>query len=76
MTSLHPPDYSLDKAHHRILIGEDLGFYEPVLDRHAWANGELALYVQWCNQEANADQASAFAGAEARVVTWQAERFA
>jgi hypothetical protein len=74
MTSLRPPDYSLEKARHRILIDEDLGFYEPVVDRQAWEHGALVLYVQWCAQEANADQASVLAEAEARVVTWQAER--
>lgn len=74
MTSLKPPDYALTNARHYILVDEDLGFYEPVVDRLGWANGELALYVQWCAQEADSDERTAFAQAEARVMTWPHER--
>jgi hypothetical protein len=51
MTSLAPPDYAFADARHRVLVDEDLGFYEPVVDRLAWADGDLVLYVQWCDQE-------------------------
>jgi hypothetical protein len=76
MTSLVPPDYGLDSARHQILVDEDLGYYEPVLDRSA-AEGELALYVQWCDQEQGGDtKKTGFAQAEARLMTWRHERLA
>jgi len=71
MTSLAPPDYTFADAHHRILVDEDLGFYEPVVDRLGWAEGELALYVQWCDQENGGDTMTNVAEAEARVITWK-----
>jgi len=74
LTSLAPPDYALADARCRILVDEDLGFYEPVVDRLSWANGELAVYVQWCDQEAGGDEKPVFAQAEARVMTWPRER--
>ena len=71
MTSLSPPDYAFADARHRILVDEDLGLYEPVLDRLGWAEGELALYVQWCDQENGGDTMTNVADAEARVITWK-----
>jgi hypothetical protein len=57
-------------------VDEDLGYYEPVLDRSA-AEGELALYVQWCDQEQGGDtKKTGFAQAEARLMTWRHERLA
>ncbi len=76
MTSLMPPDYRLESARHQILVDEDLGYYEPVLDRSS-ANGELALYVQWCDQEQGGDtKETGFAQAEARLMTWRRDRLA
>ena len=75
LTSLKPPHYALTNARHCILVDEDLGFYEPVVDRLGWANGELAVYVQRCEQEADSDERSVFAQAEARVMIWPQERF-
>lgn len=74
MTSLAPPHYQIDRARHRLLVDEDLGFYEPVVDREGWKSGELALYVQRCNQESGGDTMAEYADAEARLITWKRER--
>jgi hypothetical protein len=74
ITSVTPPDYALAAARHRILVDEDLGFYEPVVDRLGWLDGELALHVQWCEQESGGDTKTTMAAAEARVMTWRRER--
>jgi hypothetical protein len=74
LTSFAPPDYALANARYRILVDEDLGFYEPVLDRFGWHNGELALHVQWCDQESGGDTKATVADAEARLMTWRRER--
>ena len=71
MTSLAPLDYAFADARHRVLVDEDLGFYEPVVDRLAWADGDLSLYVQWCDQESGGDTMTSVAEAEARVITWK-----
>ena len=74
MSSLAPPDYDLAGARHRILVDRDLGFYEPVLDRQGWDAGELALYVQWCNQDSGGDRMATLAAADASLMTWRRER--
>ncbi|WP_319843921.1 BNR-4 repeat-containing protein [Terrihabitans rhizophilus] len=59
-TKLQPPHYRLDSARTQVLVDQDLGFYEPILDRTAWeAREELVLYVQPCRQEMNSDGTSA-----------------
>jgi hypothetical protein len=46
-----PRRYERARMRRQILVDEDLGFYEPIVDRAAWrARGELVLYVQRCEQ--------------------------
>lgn len=77
LLSLEPPDYGLESARCHILVDEDLGFYEPVLDRSAWAqDGTLLVYVQRCEQQFDGDRKVFFSSAQARLMTWREEQFA
>jgi hypothetical protein len=68
---LHPPRYSLAWASHQVLVDEDLGFYEPIVDRSAWrARQELTLYVQHCQQGRGRDRRRDIAAAPARLMSW------
>lgn len=69
-TVLHPPDYRLADARQQILVDEDLGFYEPIVDRGAWRERqELVLYVQHCHQ-GRGDGERDLAAAPARLMSW------
>jgi hypothetical protein len=72
---LEPPDYDLAGAARLLLVGQDLGRYEPVIDRVAWTErGTLSLYVQKCAQARNGDEGRARAAAPASVLEWKAVR--
>ncbi|MGF9759458.1 BNR-4 repeat-containing protein [Microvirga sp. 0TCS3.31] len=68
---LDPPDYHLRRGRQQILVDEDLGFYEPVVDRAAWSErGELVLYIQRCAQGMGRDGQKDIDAAPARLMTW------
>jgi BNR repeat-containing family member len=70
-SELHPPAYDGSHARHQILVDEDLGFYEPVLDRTAWTiQRELVLFVQRCEQGVNRDGKIDLRAAPARLMCW------
>jgi hypothetical protein len=69
---LTPPSYSLAKARHQVLVAEDLGHYEPVLDRSAWREeSEVVLYVQACKQRLDADRMRTSASSKASIVAFE-----
>jgi putative BNR repeat neuraminidase len=69
---LTPPSYSLAKARHQVLVAEDLGHYEPILDRSAWREkSEVVLYVQACKQSLDGDRMRANASSEASIVCFE-----
>jgi hypothetical protein len=72
---LDPPDYPLAQAGLHVLVDEDLGYYEPVLDRSPGMGGRLALYVQRCSQRFDGDRIPEQDEAEARLMTWHEEQF-
>jgi hypothetical protein len=77
LLSLEPPRYELTNARYHLLVDEDLGFYEPVVDRHAWAQDRtLLIYVQRCDQQFDGDRRAYFSAAEARLMIWREEQFA
>lgn len=68
-----PPDYRLEDAMHWRLWMPPLGYYEPVVDTGSWAEtGTLALYVQRCGHQPDADRPLQAADAEAYVLAWSA----
>jgi hypothetical protein len=68
---LAPPSYGLEKARHQILVAEDLGHYEPILDRSAWRErSEVVLYVQACQQRLDDDSMVVNASSEASIVSF------
>jgi hypothetical protein len=70
-TELYPPDYKLSNARQQVLIAEDLGFYEPIVDRTAWrTRRELVLYVQRCSQGLGRDGKVDRETAPARLMSW------
>ena len=70
-TVLNPPDYRLAGARRQILVDEDLGYYEPIVDRGAWRERqELVLYVQHCRQGRGRDGNRDLAAAPARLMSW------
>ena len=70
-TVLSPPRSRLSGAREQILVDEDLGFCEPILDRAAWhQRRELVLYVQHCRQGFGRDEMPDMSAAEARLITW------
>jgi hypothetical protein len=51
LRSLNPPNYGLKGSRTIVLVDQDLGFYEPVVDRATWhTEGTLSIYVQRCQQ--------------------------
>lgn len=67
-SQLRPPDYDLRTARTQVLVDQDLGFYEPVLDRAAWrTRRELVLYVQKCEQGRGQDGTGAAVAEPARL---------
>jgi GT2 family glycosyltransferase/glycosyltransferase involved in cell wall biosynthesis len=71
-TELTPPLYDLATAKHQVLVAQDLGHYEPILDRSAWKErGEVALYVQHCKQRKNSDGKPLMISSEARLMSWK-----
>jgi hypothetical protein len=71
--TLFPPDYSFIGSQQQVLIDEDLGYYEPVMDRRSWRErGELAIFVQRCDQQTGSDGAVDFEIARARLQVWRA----
>jgi hypothetical protein len=77
LVSLDPPDYDLASARTYILVDDDLGFYEPVVDRSAWAqDGTLSVYVQRCEQHVDGDREDYESAAQARLIMWHEEQFA
>ncbi|MFB2550333.1 BNR-4 repeat-containing protein [Ensifer soli] len=65
------PNYDYAFSQSQVLIDEDLGFYEPVIDRSGWKmRGELSIYVQHCRQGMSRDGEPDRHGARARLVTW------
>jgi hypothetical protein len=70
-SELHPPAYDVSHARKQILVDEDLGFYEPVLDRTAWTmRRELVLFVQRCEQGVNRDGKIDLSAAPAKLMCW------
>ncbi len=68
---LFAPNYRLSDSFTQILVKENLGFYEPVIDRSAWSeSGELVIFVQFCQQGLNMDGRSEIYTSEARLMTW------
>lgn len=68
---LKGPDYLLDDSSTQELVNEDLGFYEPVVDRSEWeSNQRLNIFVQRCTQERNSDKNGQFISTEAWLKTW------
>ncbi len=77
LVSLDPPDYALASARDHVLVDQDLGFYEPVVDKPAWAQDDtLSVYVQNCTQWLGGDEITHLSVAEARVLSWREEQFA
>lgn len=71
VTVLNPPNYQLAEARQQILLDEDLGHYEPIVDRGAWRERqELVLYVQRCHQERGRDGNCELVAAPARLMSW------
>ena len=76
LLTLEPPEYDFGSARSHILVDEDLGFYEPVVDRTAWAqDGTLAIYVQRCEQHFDGDRNFHLSAAEAQLMMWGVEQF-
>lgn len=49
--SLYPPSYSIASATFDVLVDQDLGYSEPILDYQRWArSNQLTLLVQKTNQ--------------------------
>lgn len=70
----HPPAYDFSRVEPIRLVGSDLGYYEPVIDRGAWEqSGDLVLYVQYCSQDVG-DKPTATRSAEAQLLKWSRAR--
>ncbi|MGI4957871.1 MAG: BNR-4 repeat-containing protein, partial [Janthinobacterium lividum] len=68
---LQPPDYLLEDSVELVLVDENLGFYEPVINRDAWErHRRLSIYVQWCAQNRDRDGKPDRAVGEARLMSW------
>ena len=66
-----PPDYDFAAQPVEVLVDQDLGFYEPVIDRSAWAlDEELVAFVQHCAQ-AQGDGVSNRMTAPAFEMSWR-----
>lgn len=66
-----PPGYGPAGMRRQVLVDQDLGFYEPVIDHAAWqARQELVAYVQPCAQGLG-DGPAARQAAEARLMVWR-----
>jgi hypothetical protein len=71
-TEIDPPDYEIARGRMQILVHEDLGFYEPIVDHVAWmTRRELVLYVQRCEQGIERDGKPDYATAPARLMAWK-----
>lgn len=70
MLSVHAPPYGPTSP--RVLVDEDLGHYEPVMDAETFRrDGSLVLFVQACRQ-GRGDGVQAVGGAPARLFRWDA----
>lgn len=68
---LTPPDFDIDRATRMILWDEDLGEYEPVIDRQAWTDeGVLRVYLQWAEQVTGSDGVIVDRSASCFVADW------
>ena len=71
-TLLSAPGYDLASARECVLAADDLGFYEPIVNRQAWARDfTLGLYVQRCNQGFAEDGKRTLSSAPARYLEWR-----
>jgi len=71
LTILEPPDYQLGHAVQRVLVDDDLGFYEPMIDRGLWATERrLGVFVQRCEQGRDEDGLPRRAAAPAWFMEW------
>ncbi|GAB4069434.1 BNR-4 repeat-containing protein [Ancylobacter sonchi] len=76
MLSVQAPPYDRRPAEPRVLMDEDLGHYEPILDAETYRrDGSVLLYVQACHQ-GHGDDPQAPAGAPARLMRWPAAQVA
>ncbi|MDR6950842.1 hypothetical protein J2X65_000185 [Ancylobacter sp. 3268] len=72
MLSIHRPPYGPPASEPRVLVDEDLGQYEPVIDEQTFRrDGSVVLYVQACRQ-GQGDGEQAFSSAPARLFRWPA----
>lgn len=72
---LRPPGYNIATARKVTLVEEDLGFYEPTVDRSLWAaKRRLGVYVQHCLQGRGEDGKPRYASAAARYLEWSHKR--
>ena len=77
VAALDPPDYDIARARQWILVDEDLGFYEPIVNRAAWTDKQrLGLYLQRCHQGRDEDGKPCYVGAPARYSEWTWEGIA
>ncbi|MEJ0015589.1 MAG: BNR-4 repeat-containing protein [Acetobacteraceae bacterium] len=72
MLSVHAPPYRAPCGAPRVLVDEDLGQYEPVVDPDTFhRDGSVVLFVQACHQE-QGDGAATARSAPARLLRWPA----
>ncbi|RAI00090.1 hypothetical protein DLJ53_20450 [Acuticoccus sediminis] len=69
---LEPDDRSFYVARETaVLCSFDLGYYEPVIDNHAWhSRGQLSMFVQSCAQRVGDDPGPDLRSAECSVIEW------
>lgn len=66
------PNYGMHDAKDSVLVDEDLGFYEPVVDPGAWFESRrLTIYVQFCNQPGNGDGSAIPKESDAQIMVFE-----
>ncbi|UAX95097.1 BNR repeat-containing protein [Ensifer adhaerens] len=72
---LRAPDFALEESTEQVLVNQDLGHYEPVVDKDAWyRRGELVVYVQPCQQQMGADGSTFVSTSRAKLMSWTPRR--
>lgn len=69
---LRAPEFSLENSSEQVLVGHDLGHYEPILDKEAWnRDRELVIYVQSCRQRFGSDGLNDEWASKAKLMSWK-----
>ena len=69
---LSPPDYDLSRSTEQVIVDEDLGYYEPVINYSAWSQSQLlSVYYQYCDQGLGRDGRKDRSAAMANSATWK-----